>query len=289
MLVAPPKAERNILIASGVDRGATEGLQLVTPASVVVYKNNVFVADKYGHSISIYRDRDFEAIGSYHHTTADTPVSIAVHEDSLYACYSKELVQFSLSWGEKYVKSIHFKTSIHIPQICSTVFDYYYNFFVGTLKPSLIQIDPKTLRIRKEYPLNPIRYHIDRKNRYPWLQDMKATRHSIICLFTGSPSPLQEFSYTGVLLRSVLSEDKIVGAYHFNVFRNPVSDKWRIYLTDFWDSAIKVFDLEGQFIETFSVKGSGLGQIIQPTGIFVERSGFITVCDMKEDNCLQRL
>ena len=69
MLVAPPKAERNIPIASGVDRGATEGLQLVTPASVVVYKNTVFVADKYGHSISYYRDRDLEAIGSYHHTT----------------------------------------------------------------------------------------------------------------------------------------------------------------------------------------------------------------------------
>ena len=33
MLVAPPKAERNTPIASGVDRGATEGLQLVTPAS----------------------------------------------------------------------------------------------------------------------------------------------------------------------------------------------------------------------------------------------------------------
>ena len=62
ILVAPPKAERNIPIASGVDRGATEGLQLVTPASVVVYKNTVFVADKYGHSISYYRDRDLEAM-----------------------------------------------------------------------------------------------------------------------------------------------------------------------------------------------------------------------------------
>ena len=40
MLVAPPK-ERNTSIASGVDRGATEGLQLVTPASVVVYRNTV--------------------------------------------------------------------------------------------------------------------------------------------------------------------------------------------------------------------------------------------------------
>ena len=289
MLVAPPKAERNIPIASGVDSGATEGLQLVTPASVVVHKNTVFVADKYGHSISYYRDRDLEAIGSYHHTTADTPVSMTVYEDSLYACYSNELVQFSLSWVEKYVENFQFKTSIQIPQICCTTSDYLYGLSVGTLKPSIIHMGTDTLRTLKEYPLDPIHYHTNKKDRYPWLQDMKATRDTIICLFTGSPSPLQEFSFEGELLRSVLTEDKIVGAYHFNLFENIVTRQWRIYITDFWDSAIKVFDMEGQFIETFSEKGFYLGQIIQPTGIFVEESGFITVCDMKEDNCLQRL
>ena len=73
------------------------------------------------------------------------------------------------------------------------------------------------------------------------------------------------------------------------MFLNPVTDEWKIYITDFWDSAIKIFDMDGEFIETFSEKGFGLGQIIQPTGIFLPRSGFITVCDMKEDNCLQRL
>ena len=289
MLVAPPKAERNIPIASGVDRGATEGLQLVTPASVVVHKNTVFVADKYGHSISYCRDRDLEAIGSYHHTTADTPVSMTVYEDSLYACYSNELVQFTLSWVEKYVENFQFKTSIQIPQICCTTSDYLYGLSVGTLKPSIIHMGTDTLRTLKEYPLDPIHYHTNKKNRYPWLQDMKATRDTIICLFTGSPSPLQEFSFEGELLRSVLTEDKIVGAYHFNLFENIVTRQWRIYITDFWNSAIKVFDMDGQFIETFSEKGFGLGQIIQPTGIFVEESGLITVCDMKEDNCLQRL
>ena len=291
MLVAPPKGERNIPIASGVDRGATDGLQLVTPASVVVYWNTVFVADKYGHSISYYRDRDLEAIGSYHHTTADTPVSITVYGNFLYACYSNELVKLSFSRGNKYIESIHFETSIQIPQICCTTKDAtrYDSLFVGTLKPSLIYIDRYNLQIDQEYPLEPIRYHTNKKNRYPWLQDMKATNYSIICLFTGSPSPLQEFSYTGELLRSVLTADEIVGAYHFDLFCNPVTRKWRIYLTDFWDSAIKVFDEEGRFIETFSEEGFYLGQIIQPTGIFVEESGFITVCDMKEDNCLQRL
>ena len=288
-LVAPPKAERNTPIASGVDRGATEGLQLVTPASVVVYKNTVFVADKYGHSISYYRDSDLETIGSYHHTTADTPVSITICNGSLFACYIDELVQFRFTWGKKYAKGIHLEASTKISQICCTVNYNYYDLFVGTLKPSLIYIDPDTLQIEQEYPMNPIRYRTNKKNRYPWLQDMKATSNSIICLFTGSPSPLQEFSMIGELLRSVLTEEEIVGAYHFNMFWNRITDEWRVFVTDFWYNAIKVFDREGQFVETYSEKGFDIGQIIQPTGIFVEESGFITVCDMKEVNCLQRL
>ena len=161
--------------------------------------------------------------------------------------------------------------------------------FVGTLKPSLIHINTDPLQIIQEYQLNPIRYHTNKKNRYPWLQDMKATWIFIYCLFTGSPYPLQVFSFERVRLGFVLTGDEIVGAYHFNLFWNPVTDKWRIYITDFGDNAIKVFDMEGRCIETFSEKGFYLGQIIQPTGIFIEESGFITVCDMKEDNCLQRL
>ena len=289
MQIAPPKSERNIPVASGIDRGATEGLQLVTPASVVVYRNIVLIADKYGHSISYYRYSDLEAIGSYHHTTADNPISLSVFKDSLYVCYStNELVQFSFSWNEELIAiQIEFETCMQIQQVCCTASNDV-SLFVGTLKPSLILIDTETLQVDQEYTLDPMRYHTN-KNRYPWLQDMKATNNCIICLFTGSPSPLQMFTLRGELFRSVLTEDKIVGAYHFNLFWNPVTEEWRIYITDFWDNGIKVFDMEGQFIETFSEKGFGLGQIFHPTGVFVEESGFITICDMKEDNCLQRL
>ena len=296
MLVAPPKTERNIPIASGVDRGATEGIQLVTPASVVVYKNTVFVADKYGHLISWYRDSDLaaigsflEAIGSYHHTTADSPVSLTVCNNSLYVCYINELMQFSLSWDNSFeVTNLEIETSIEIPQICCTATNGD-KLFVGTLKPSLIIMYTYDLRIKHEYKLNPIRHQKRKRSRYPWLQDIKATNYSIICLFTGSPSPLQMFSFEGKPLAPILTKDNIVGAYHFNLIFNPVIRQWVIYITDFWDNAIKAFDLKGRFIETFSEKGFGLGQIFQPTGIFVEESGFITVCDMKKDNCLQRL
>ena len=70
---------------------------------------------------------------------------------------------------------------------------------------------------------------------------MKAGNYSIFCLFTGSPSPLQEFSSEGELIRSVLTEDKIVGAYHFNLFGNLVTREWRICITDFGGNAIEVF------------------------------------------------
>ena len=116
---------------------------------------------------------------------------------------------------------------------------------------------------------------------------MKASFFTIICFFTGSPSPLQEFTSKGVFIRTILTGDQIVGAYHFNLFRIPFTAEWRIYVTDFWDSTIKVFYLKGELIETFSEKGFELGQIFHPTGIFVERSGLFTVCDMKEDNCLK--
>ena len=249
--------------------------------------NTVYVADKYGHSVSWYRDSNLEAIGYYHHTTAETPISLSIFNDFLYVCYSNELTQFSMSLVDD-VARINLNDYIQIPQICCTASNKK-NVFVGTLKPSLIVINVDKLRIDQEYLLNPIRYLTDKENRYPYLQDMKALEELIFCLFTGSPSPLQMFTLKGELISSLLTEDQIVGAYHFNVFLNPVTKQPMLYITDFWDNTIKAFDMKGQFIETFSERGFGLGQIFHPTGIFIEESGIITVCDMKEDNCLQRL
>ena len=70
---------------------------------------------------------------------------------------------------------------------------------------------------------------------------MKAGNYSIFCLFTGSPSPLQEFSSEGELTRSVLTEEKIVEAYHFN--RQSCYQRMENLHNRFWGNAIKVFDL----------------------------------------------
>ena len=82
------------------------------------------------------------------------------------------------------------------------------------------------------------------------------------------------------------TKDQIVEAYHFAIFGNAVTGEVRIYTSDFWDNAIKVFDIQGQCIENICEEGTGLCQLSRPTGIFVVHSGYITYCDMKEDNCL---
>ncbi|KAI6646881.1 hypothetical protein LOD99_9073 [Oopsacas minuta] len=177
--------------------------------------------------------------------------------------------------------------TISIPQACCTSSNLKH-LYVRTLKPSLIlmQVDP--LRIEQEYLLNPI-LHTKIPNRYPWLQDMKAVDDCVICLFTGSPSPLQMFSPEGELIRSILTEDQIVGAYNFNLSYNPITNEWRIYICDFWDNSIKVIDRKCKFIETVCETGHGLCQIFCPSCILIEPSGYVTVDDMKEDNCLQML
>ena len=212
---------------------------------------------------------------------------------SVYVRYKEVLVPYTLTWKGYEIDEIddmENKTTIAIPEISCTTSNEA-DLYVGTLTPSLLLINTDTNSVDREYPLHAIRYPASHKNgsRYPWLQDMKAVSYSIVCLFTGSPSPLQVFSFEGELIRSVIREDQITEAYHFAFYLNAVTGEMRFYISDFWDNAIKVFDEEGVYIENICEEGTGLCQISRPTGIFVEQTGYITYCDMKENNCLQRL
>ena len=285
--IAPPKVERNLPVASGVDRGANDGFQLVTPAAILVFNSTVIVADKCGHLVSWYRREDLESIGYFHLESAETPVSMTLHLNSLYVCYSHRLVQYNLSeTSSGHIHRMNFYTSIEIPNI-SCVVSTATTMYVGTLVPSLIRMHTDYFLIDNEFSLTPIQY--ENTTRFIWLQDMKLVANRIICLFTGSPYPIQMFTLEGKLIRSVVSADQLSGAYHFNVFFNPVTATRYIYVTDFWENVVKVFDTTGNLIDTYCEKGSELCQLIHPTGIFIESSGYISVCDMKEDNCLQRL
>ena len=289
--IAPPMQERNLPTASGIDRGWSDGSHLSTPASVIVARRTAIVTDKYGHKVSRHRIKDLHCMGYWYHDEYDTPVSLAYCEDFLYVCYTDALIQYRVIWDDDEIATLEqVGTPIKIPQI-SCVACYGINLYVGTLTPCLIRINTDTNSIDREYPLQAIRYESNHrnKNRYPWLQDMKALSDAVYCLFTGSPAPLQAFSLKGELIRSVITEDLITEAYHFAVFPNAVTGEVRYYISDFWENAIKVFDIEGRYIENICEEGTGLCQISRPTGIFVEPTGYITYCDMKEDNCLQRL
>ena len=289
--IAPPMQERNLPTASSIDRGWSDGSHLSTPASVIVARRTALVADKYGHKVSRHRISDLECMGSIYQEKYDTPVSLAYCKDSLYVCYTDALIQYRVIWDNDEIAELEqVGTPTKIPEI-SCVACYGTNLYVGTLTPCLIRINTNTNSIDREYPLQVIRYESNHrnKNRYPWLQDMKVVSDTVLCLFTGSPAPLQAFSFEGELIRSVITEDLITEAYHFALFFNAVTGEVRFYISDFWDNAIKVFDIEGRYIENICEEGTGLCQISRPTGIFVEQSGYITYCDMKEDNCLQRL
>ena len=111
----------------------------------------------------------------------------------------------------------------------------------------------------------------------------------MFCLFTGSPYPLQMFSLTGEFVATIIAEDQLAGAYSFNVHLHPLTAELSFYICDFWGNDVKVFNHSGKCVETIREKGNQLGQVIRPTAIFIESSGYITVSDLKEDNCLQRL
>ena len=287
LTVAPPKQERNIPIASGVDRGALETLQLNTPSSVIVERNSVVAADSDGHYFTWYRARDLEPCGGFLSLPDDTPLSLTIFREFLYVCYYGTFMQCRLTWRDDLeISNVNHETTIPIERCCCTASNNN-NVFVGTLTPSIMLINTDTLKVDHEIPLNPLCYQ--QKNRYPWLQDMKAGANFFFCLFTGSPYPLQMFSLEGELIRTILTENQIMVAYNFNVYFHPIKMELMFYICDFWDNDIKVFDYNGKFIESFCEKGIELCQLIHPTAIFIEHSGYITICDMKEDNCVQRL
>ncbi|KAI6655611.1 hypothetical protein LOD99_2109 [Oopsacas minuta] len=167
MLIAPPKEERNIPVASGVDRGGEGGHQLDTPAGIIAVMNNVIVADRYGDTITVLRADDLVAKSSHHSPRLpDTPVSLTYFKQSLFVCYTSLLAQFSLTWEDSmHIFSMNREHHISIPQACCTSSNSTH-LYVGTLKPSLIRIQVDPLCIEQEYPLNPI-LQTKIPNRYP--------------------------------------------------------------------------------------------------------------------------
>ncbi len=60
--------------------------------------------------------------------------------------------------------------------------------------------------------------------------------------------------------------------------------KGKIYITDFLDFHVKIFDLKGNFLKTIGGLGQNLGQFSRPKGVAVDRDENLYVVDAAFDN-----
>ena len=149
MIVAPPKQERNIPVASGIDRGALTHLQLDFPSGVIAERNSIITTDKCNHRVSWYRATDLSPIGSEMNISLDTPLSLTIFRKFLYVCYCNQISQFSMTWKYDRVSDINPENSMEISQCCCVASNERH-LFVGTLKPSIIQMNGNTFQLEQD-------------------------------------------------------------------------------------------------------------------------------------------
>lgn len=58
----------------------------------------------------------------------------------------------------------------------------------------------------------------------------------------------------------------------------------RVYVSDFGDFSVKVYSLEGEFVQRLGSYGTGLGQFTRPKGVSVDRDGNVYVVDAGFEN-----
>jgi len=61
-----------------------------------------------------------------------------------------------------------------------------------------------------------------------------------------------------------------------------VDDEDRIYLTDYKESLVRIFDEEGKHLRTFGRRGEGPGELIRPRDVFITPQNQIVVVDMRK-------
>ena len=114
------------------------------------------------------------------------------------------------------------------------------------------------------------------------LWDMKLAPSLFIVLFHMCPYPVQSFSRDGTLMRSIVSQEQLIGASHFCLDRH-----MNIIISDTDAHNIKVLNREGQLVATIGQEGTEPGQFQSPQGIAINREGLIVVVDDKKSHKLQ--
>ncbi|MCP2599218.1 6-bladed beta-propeller, partial [Candidatus Aminicenantes bacterium AC-335-B20] len=83
---------------------------------------------------------------------------------------------------------------------------------------------------------------------------------------------------TGKLVRKIGKRGRGKGEFNFPSFI-AVDNKGRIYITDFGNFRIQIFDSKGNFINDFGSFGEGPGNFSRPKGIALDSDGYIYVVD----------
>ena len=52
-----------------------------------------------------------------------------------------------------------------------------------------------------------------------------------------------------------------------------------MYITEWANHRVSVFQTSGEFVHSFGTEGSGRGELNSPYGLAVDKDGFVFVCD----------
>ena len=116
----------------------------------------------------------------------------------------------------------------------------------------------------------------------PW--DIASDGNSLLYITDHGNARIQVFDKEGKYMREFgqkgRSYGKLYGPIYIHIHCNLV------YVSEFHNNRVSVFTTDGKFVCTVGRKGSGPGELLYPRGIFVDKDGFVCICD-SENNCVQ--
>ena len=234
----------------------------------------IYVADCTNNRIQVFSDE-----GVYINTinlTAPHPRSLVIHGPYCYITCDLWILKLQKSNGavvssQKVKNEIRGLNLYKEELFVCELEDYYVYVF------SLDLVTVKKIRLKSEFLIE------DKHGLYHAYQfDIKIVDNIIYILFANSSFPLQSFTMTGALVKSIICEEHIQESYFFCIDKNQ-----NFLLTDRTSHQIKIFSPEGLFLGNVGQKGVLRGQLKKPMGIALNRANRIVVCDLKVENLLQ--
>ena len=258
---------------SGVDRGDGQ-IEIYNPTGLSIDRDNgdIFVCD-----LGVNRIQVFGKEGNYLRTIKQQGITIPI-------CIAVSLHHLFVSCSLP--RSIYKLDKVFGDILCCVKIDYFMRglsvdtdtLYAGMNETNRIShYSVEHLRSVDRTPLNSP--HITQETR---LLDLKLVSSLFIVLFRYCSYPVQSFSRDGNLVRLIVSQEQLMGAFHLCLDRN-----MNIIICDNRAHNVKVFDREGQLVATIGHEGTGPGEFQNPGGIDINKEGLIVVVDRKQSHVLQ--